>query len=160
MNRNEYHNAFLSGREKLMAERNPAGYWTGRLSTSALSTAVSIVALKLAGNPEDKKKIDNGFLWLCYNINSDGGYGDTPDSVSNVSTTLLCYGAIHFCQDSDESSGYLKQIEKWLGNQGIILNEDSVTKSVLRFYGTDYTFSIPILSMLVICNVIPTKGAQ
>jgi prenyltransferase beta subunit len=158
MNRKEYHNAYLSGREKLLAERNNGGYWTGRLSTSALSTAVSIVALKLDDNPDDKKKIDDGFLWLCCNINSDGGYGDTPDSESNVSTTLLCYGAIHFCQNSNESAGYLKLIEKWLKNKGIMLDEDYVTISVLRFYGNDYTFSIPILSMLVICNVLPRKA--
>ncbi len=158
MNQTDYYNAYLSGREKLMAERNAGGYWTGQLATSALSTAVSIVALKLANHPDDRKKIRDGFVWLCSNINGDGGYGDTPGSFSNVSTTLLCYGAMHFCQAPDEAAIYLLAMEKWLKNQGIELQQDSVTKSVLGFYGSDYTFSVPILSMLVICRVLPNKA--
>jgi squalene-hopene/tetraprenyl-beta-curcumene cyclase len=158
MIKTEYYNAYLSVREKLMAERNGEGYWTGRLATSALSTAVSIVALKLANQPDDERKIKEGFTWLCSNINTDGGYGDTPESMSNVSTTLLSYAAIHFCQISNEAAICLQAMEKWLKNQGIELQQDSVTKSVLGFYGNDYTFSIPILSMLVICNVLPQKA--
>jgi hypothetical protein len=158
MNNPEYYNTYLSVRKKLVDERNAGGFWTGQLATSALSTAVATVALKLANHPGNRETIKKGFVWLCTHINADGGYGDTPESMSNVSTTLLCYGAIHFCQASDEAALYLKAMEKWLTGQGIDLQADSVTKSVLGFYGRDYTFSIPILSMLVICNVLDKKA--
>jgi len=35
-------------REQLLAARNAVGHWTGRLSSSALSTATAINALRLA----------------------------------------------------------------------------------------------------------------
>jgi hypothetical protein len=59
--------------EKLLAERNASGFWTGELSSSALSTAVAIVALKAGGQASDNEKINEGFDWLCRNINADGG---------------------------------------------------------------------------------------
>lgn len=157
MKRTGYYNAYLSVRAKLMAEKNSDGYWTGLLATSALSTAVSMVALKIANHAGDEERIKSGLTWLCSNINNDGGYGDTRESMSNVSTTLLCYGALRFCQTSDEAAICLKAVEKWIKNQGIDLQQDSVAKTVIGFYGNDYTFSIPILSMLVICNVLPHK---
>jgi squalene-hopene/tetraprenyl-beta-curcumene cyclase len=86
---------------QLAGKRNPEGFWAGRLSTSALATSVAIVALKLSSDPGDQGRVGAGFTWLCRNINSDGGYGDTPESVSNLSTTLLCYSAIYFCQEGD-----------------------------------------------------------
>jgi squalene-hopene/tetraprenyl-beta-curcumene cyclase len=158
MNSKDKYNTFLSLGRQLLAERNESGYWTGELAISALSTAVAIVALKLGNDPADSKKVDEGYLWLCCNINNDGGYGDTPESVSNVSTTLLCYGAVSFCKKSNEPEQYLRSMEKWLSAQGIEMRAESITQSVLRFYGKDYTFSVPILSMLVICNVLPIKS--
>ncbi|HOU29770.1 MAG TPA: hypothetical protein PLG42_00770 [Bacteroidales bacterium] len=83
--------------QRLKSEVNSGGFWKGYLSTSALSTAVAIVALKVNGAPVDKERIKAGFDWLCKNINSDGGFGDTTNSLSNVSTTLLCYSAISYC---------------------------------------------------------------
>jgi squalene-hopene/tetraprenyl-beta-curcumene cyclase len=158
MNNTGYYNTYLSLRQKLTDERNNHGFWTGELAISALSTAVSIVALKVAGYSQDRDKIADGYKWLCNHINKDGGYGDTPESISNVSTTLLCYAAIHFCRPSDASVNSLLAMENWLDCQGIVMQDSSVTKSVLDFYGKDYTFSIPILSMLVICKVLPEKA--
>jgi len=140
---------------QLTAEMNEGGYWTGRLSTSALSTAVAIVALKTGGDPDDKPKIKAGFNWLCRHINTDGGYGDTTDAVSNVSTTLLCYAAIHFCQTHHNGLPCLKEMEQWLAKKGISFRSGNITSSILKYYGRDYTFSIPILSMLTICKVLP-----
>lgn len=139
----------------LTAGMNPQGYWTGKLATSALSTSVAIVALKTANDPADKKRIHAGYNWLCKNINTDGGFGDTTDSVSNVSTTLLCYAAIACCQSNENSLPCLTEMEKWLAGNGISLDADTVISSILQFYGKDYTFSIPILSMLTLCQVIP-----
>lgn len=146
--------------ERLIEERNKNGFWTGELSVSALSTAVAIVALKINGKVEDIPSIEKGFTWLCENINSDGGYGDTRDSLSNVSTTLLCYAALNFCSGSGNGDEQIASMEKWLSGKGITTDPAFITKTVLKFYGKDYTFSIPILSMLVVCGVIPPAAAR
>ena len=140
---------------QLISKRNAEGFWTGRLSTSALSTSVAIVALKLSGNPDDRNRVEAGFTWLSRNINSDGGYGDTPESVSNLSTTLLCYSAIHFCRTGDSGKHILASMDKWLAGQGINMDSSDVVRSILDIYGNDYTFSVPILSMLTLCGVLP-----
>ena len=142
----------------LGAKRNSEGFWTGRLSTSALSTSVAIVALKLSDNADDQSRVESGFSWLCRNINTDGGYGDTPESVSNLSTTLLCYSAIHFCQDEDSGRQAIAAMDKWLAGFGIKMDSTGVVRSILDIYGNDYTFSVPILSMLTLCGVLPASS--
>ena len=144
--------------EKLISTRNPDGFWTGRLSTSALATSVAIVALRLSGEPEDAARVDAGFSWLCQNINADGGYGDTPESLSNISTTLLCYSAISFCRTGDSGKQTLISMEKWLSENEINIGSPGVVKSILKVYGNDYTFSVPILSMLTLCGVLPLSS--
>ena len=160
MTRAEANNKYLALREQLKAERNPEGFWTGRLSTSALSTAVAIVALKTANDADDKDRIISGFDWLCRNINTDGGFGDTTGSVSNVSTTLLCYAAVNFCQNGGNGFPVMKAMENWLAGKGIDINAETITTSILKFYGKDYTFSIPILSMLTLCGVLPSSSLK
>ncbi len=140
---------------KLIAEQNSNGFWTGKLSSSALAVAVSIVAIKLKGLPQHEERVTKGLQWLFDNVNADGGYGDTPESESNVSTSFLSYAAIKFCQ-AQESDGnkYLKGIENYLESQNISLQSGNISKSVLNHYGKDYTFSVPILSMLTICGIL------
>ncbi len=144
----------------LISEMNPEGYWTGRLSGSALSTAVAIVALKTTDFEEGRQRIISGFDWLLKNINADGGYGDTPESISNVSTTLLCYSAISFCQVNGNGTGTLSRMKEWLKTKGINLEPKNITSSILRFYGKDLTFSVPILSMLHLAGVIPSSSLK
>jgi hypothetical protein len=153
-------NKYLQLRSQLMNERNQKGFWTGELATSALSTAVAVVALKVAGHESDRERVHLGFEWLLGNINADGGYGDTTESVSNVSTTLLVYSALKFCQTGQEGVSALKAIEKWLSERGIDIGSDTITKSILKFYGNDYTFSVPIISMLSLCGSIPSSSME
>ena len=157
---------------------NAAGFWTGELSSSALATAVSFVALKLGDPDQSRERITSGIAWLTANINEDGGFGDTPCSLSNLSTTLLCYAAIRFCAyDSyDPNDGrpferqpgphtpglqdevlILHQIEQYLNSEGVDLKSTGVVTSILGYYGNDYTFSVPILSMLLICRVLDSS---
>ena len=140
--------------KELKNKRNDKGYWKGRLSSSALAVAVSIVALKMSGDPVYFEPIRNGLQWLLENQNADGGYGDSPNSLSNASTSLLCYGAISYCSQNDESSQKaLRKMIKYLESQHIFLNEN-IEESILQHYGKDLTFSVPILSLLAICGVI------
>ncbi len=143
----------------LKSERNDAGFWSGRLSSSALGTAVAIVALKINASKYDNQLIISGLDWLLDHINREGGFGDTPESKSNVSTSLLCYAAISYCGEGSESSEKaLLSIESYLAKQKINLKKDNITSSILAFYGKDFTFSVPILSMLVICGVLDEKA--
>jgi squalene-hopene/tetraprenyl-beta-curcumene cyclase len=143
----------------LISELNEDGFWTGRLSSSALATAVAVVALKIKGLSGHQDRIENGLNWLLNHVNEDGGFGDTPESLSNVSTSLLSYAAIRYCGNSSEKElTIITNLENYLFTQNISLNPDNITSSVLRFYGKDYTFSVPILSMLVICGVMDEKA--
>jgi squalene-hopene/tetraprenyl-beta-curcumene cyclase len=152
---NQYHN--LVG--LLKSERNDAGFWSGKLSSSALGTAVAIVALKTNNNKQDNHLIVNGLDWILNHQNTDGGFGDTPESKSNVSTSLLCYAAIRYCGTGEESSlKALLRIENYLRQQNIDLSAGDISFSILAFYGKDLTFSVPILSMLVICGVLDEES--
>ncbi len=138
---------------------NGDGFWSGRLSSSALATAVSVVALKINADNSDNQYVINGLNWLLAHTNDDGGFGDTPESSSNVSTSLLCYAAISYCGKENETAVIsLARIESFLGKQNIELKNDRITSSILSFYGNDFTFSVPILSMLVICGVLDERA--
>jgi hypothetical protein len=143
----------------LKQKLNSEGFWSGKLSSSSLSTATAIVALKIYGNDTDEKLIHKGFNWICSNINGDGGFGDTPQSESNVSTSLLCYAAVFYCRYPDnDGREVLRAIETFLETKNITFNSDSITSSILKFYGKDYTFSVPILSMLALCGVLSDEA--
>ena len=144
---------------QLKSELNGDGFWSGRLSSSALATAVSVVALKINADNSDNQYVINGLNWLLAQTNDDGGFGDTPESNSNVSTSLLCYAAISYCGKENEAAVIsLTRIESFLGKQNIELKNDRITSSILSFYGNDFTFSVPILSMLVICGVLDERA--
>src|SRR6476469_3245353 len=87
----EVRDALREATDALLAELH--GHWTGHLSSSALSTATAIVALA-AMNPEQYEGlIAGGLCWLSETQNADGGWGDTPQNKSNISTTALCWAA-------------------------------------------------------------------
>jgi len=145
----------------LKSELTSQGFWTGELSPSALATAVSIVALQLGDPEQSRERIDCGANWLIDIINKDGGFGDTPGSLSNVSATLLVYSALNFCAAGKPGiPTILKQIEHYLDTQGIAVHSTAIVSSILDYYGKDYTFSLPILSMLVICRVLRTEALE
>ncbi len=97
-----FHETLRNARQRLLAERNEHGWWTGELSSSALSTATAVVALTLAArngcdaaqHTRVQPLIDRGIRWLIQKQNADGGWGDTDKSKSNVSTTMLVWAAM------------------------------------------------------------------
>ena len=82
-----------TARAALLGARTPDGRWEGRLSTSALSTATAVIALAVAKG-DTRSLVERGAAWLAAHANADGGWGDTPESRSNISTTALGWGAI------------------------------------------------------------------
>lgn len=144
----------------LLRKQNAQGFWEGRLSSSALSTAIAMVTLKIGGRNVEDPQIRLGYQWLTENINEDGGFGDTSESGSNVSTSLICYAAIFYCQLPGRGEELLRAIEAYLGSKKITLSAEQITSTILDFYGKDYTFSVPILSLLIICGVLPPSAIR
>lgn len=142
----------------LLQKRNTAGYWEGRLSSSALGVAVAITALHFYDAPLNTSEISYGLEWLEGNINNDGGFGDSPTSQSNVSTSLLCYSAVKACSRDGRGSSLMLKIGDYLRSQNIDVNSEQLIPAILDFYKTDRTFSVPILTMCALCNV-PGKEA-
>lgn len=158
MNKIDLKHQFNTVATQLASEINDKGYWTGHLSSSALSTAVAIVAFKIKDSKGFDSRIKAGLNWLIESVNSDGGFGDTPHSDSNVSSSLLCYAAIYFCQNETLSGATtLEGLERYLHHENITLDAEDVANSVLAYYGKDFTFSVPILSMLALCGVVDQK---
>ncbi|MDX9880958.1 MAG: prenyltransferase/squalene oxidase repeat-containing protein [Prolixibacteraceae bacterium] len=138
----------------LLGWQNEKGYWEGELSSSALGVSVACAALYFYDREANRQQIVTGMQWLTLNVNVDGGFGDTPDSPSNISTSLLCFAAVTLCRDLFPESGVLlKNLSVYLENSGIDIHSEAVAQAVLSHYGKDYTFSVPILTMCAFCGV-------
>jgi squalene-hopene/tetraprenyl-beta-curcumene cyclase len=139
-------------RDGLLAARGAQGYWQGRLSSSALSTATATFALATVDRTRYRSLIDRGLAWLCENQNADGGWGDTVDSPSNLSTTMLCYSAMTIPGGPAACAGAVEKTESWLMEKVGSLDPQSLAATVERQYGEDRTFSVPILTMCALAG--------
>src|SRR5499426_4395541 len=86
--------AYAKARAHLLSQRTPEGFWVGELASSALSTATAVCALTLVDRQRFASLIEGGARWLLDHQMSDGGWGDTVKSFSNISTTMLCRAAL------------------------------------------------------------------
>jgi len=125
----------------LLARRTPEGVWEGRLSSSPLSTATALIAF--AANGSDEILIARGREWLSKTQNADGGWGDTILSISNISTTALCWAAL---PDGDCAS----RAQDWLRKAAGSTTPEALSAALRQRYGKDRTFSVPILTALTI----------
>lgn len=155
----EIREALERARGELLNERNASGHWEGELSSSALSTATAVTALAIYSReaPETpgalEPLIQAGLDWLARHVNEDGGWGDTTRSLSNISTTALCwaaYGAVpgtgnRYASLMDRARAWL---ERASGGPGI----ERLTEAIIRGYGKDRTFSVPILTMCALAG--------
>ena len=169
----------------LLAERNARGFWEGELSSSALSTATAVtalaVALKHGSNPQSpilnpQSSISGGLKWLAANQNADGGWGDTTKSLSNISTTTLCWAAFGAAGADEMFANIVGNAERWLeehvrvhhpandagGNaraaSGAGVDSprsarlSTLPAAIIARYGKDRTFSVPILTMCALAG--------
>ncbi|MCI0625049.1 MAG: squalene--hopene cyclase [Acidobacteria bacterium] len=134
-------------RGRLLSARVPAGYWVGELSSGALSTATAISALALVDRHVYEPQIRKGLAWLARSCNPDGGWGDTVFSLSNISTTALCWAAFGLAGDTSAAFGeVLQRAERWLSQNAGGLEPESIGTAIIQCYGADRTFSVPILT--------------
>jgi len=145
----------------LLAQRNAAGFWEGELSSSALSTATAVTAFALAvqhGAASDSaichfpSAIASGLRWLAEHQNADGGWGDTIKSLSNLSTTTLCWAAFGAAGADEEFAPTVKRAEAWLAQRAGSIAPDTLAPAIISRYGKDRTFSVPILTMCALAG--------
>lgn len=132
--------------EALLAARRPDGCWRGRLSDSALSTAVAALALATADAQAHRGRIGRALDWLANHRNADAGWGDTPVSASNVATTALVWSALSAAGQADSHRAAAAQAEAWIARHAGAATPDALADALSRRYGTDKTFSAPILA--------------
>ncbi|NLT71747.1 MAG: squalene--hopene cyclase [Verrucomicrobiaceae bacterium] len=153
------HETLANARRVLLAERNAAGHWEGELSTSALSTATSIVALGTVDPATHRAVVARACEWLVAHHNPDGGWGDTTKSFSNISTTLLCWSALtRFGNGDGRSAAAVKAAEGWIREYVGSLDPRLIAETVKARYGKDRTFSVPILMLCAICGTLGPAG--
>ncbi|MHC4983094.1 MAG: prenyltransferase/squalene oxidase repeat-containing protein [Planctomycetota bacterium] len=141
--------------DRLLAERNAAGHWRGRLSSSALSTATAVFALWLADSRKYHKLISRGTSWLLENVNEDGGWGDTTRSGSNISTTLLARAVLATAGGGrDDCAQVAARAADWLAGRTGSCRPADIASAVSARYGRDRTFAAPILTMCAIAGLL------
>lgn len=146
-----------NARRVLLDDRNLAGHWEGELSTSALSTATSIVALGTVDAAAHQVSIERACAWLVAHQNADGGWGDTTKSFSNISTTLLCWSALTRF-GGEASPVAVEKASSWIRDYVGSLNPRLIAETVKARYGKDRTFSVPILMLCAICGTLGPAG--
>jgi squalene-hopene/tetraprenyl-beta-curcumene cyclase len=152
-------------RSTLLDERNATGHWEGELSTSALATATAVMALEMVrrqivhkaqrhAQEEERPAgkdltvlIEGGVRWLVAHQNSDGGWGDTTLSFSNISTTMLCHAVFHATQSASRYPALVAAAASYIERAGGI-------PALRARYGKDKTFSIPILTHCALAGLI------
>ncbi len=161
----------------LLARRTPQGYWQGELSTSALSTATAVMALlqvarakrssadasaSLADRSQSPSHlIERGVAWLVSHQNADGGWGDTSKSNSNISTTMLCHATLVATRHDAASiplvlsSDARSQRDDSLSRAAEYIAKAGGVPALIKRYGKDKTFSVPILTHCALAGLVP-----
>jgi squalene-hopene/tetraprenyl-beta-curcumene cyclase len=101
-----------------------------------------------AGSPN---LIAEGLEWLAAHQNSDGGWGDTVLSFSNISTSALCWAAFGVVPGADARfRGTVEKAEAYLAAKAGGITPEKLASAIIHRYGKDRTFSVPILTMCAI----------
>src|SRR5262249_20484109 len=156
--------AYAKAPAHLLSQRTPAGFWVGELASSALSTATAVCALTLADRQRFAALIGGGARWLLDHQMSDGGWGDTVKSFSNISTTMLCRAALTLGKAAnaapapriDES---LRRAEDYLERVAGGRDPGTLAQAIRARYGKDRTFSVPILLCSALAGLIDWREA-
>ena len=138
---------------RLIEEMRPEGHWEGELSSSALATATAVVALHANGRNEHTTLIGNGAAWLVADQNADGGWGDSPESPSNLSTTVLAVAALTLAGKRQFASALARADEYVSARAG--RSPDERIAAITRLYGKDRTFAVPILLTCAVAGLVP-----
>jgi squalene-hopene/tetraprenyl-beta-curcumene cyclase len=140
---------------RLLDRRVAVDHWDGRLSSSSLSTATAVLALDTAvrngcqGADGLAPLIEAGIACLLRHQNLDGGWGDTEQSRSNISTTAIVWATLSKVAE-DRCRPAVARGTNWLGQAAGDTSPQALGSAILRRYGADKTFSVPILTVLAL----------
>jgi squalene-hopene/tetraprenyl-beta-curcumene cyclase len=148
MNKDQLKEMHTDAMKRLMKSRSADGMWRGALSSSAISTAVSVFALQRIDADRYTSQISAGVRWLRATMRADGSWGDSVESPSNMTATLLTYVSLYAVGQAPAESRQL--LDSQFGGD----SEEALTQGVLRYYGRDLTFSVPILMMCALAGVV------
>lgn len=153
MTRTAAETLYAQCRERLLAARAETGVWRGRLAPSALATAVAAFALRRAGSESDARAAGRGEQWLAGTILPDGSWGDTPANQGNLSTTLLALACLRHSPRPGAADA-ARRAEAWVAARVGGLDPGRLAAAVLDHYGSDRTFSVPILSQCALGGLL------
>lgn len=147
--------AAKNSRAHLLETCGTDGHWTGHLSGSALATAIAAFALYQIDPQQHSSRIGKAIDWLITNRSIDGGWGDTPDSPPNLSTTLLASAALRTASgDHPDITTALTEADEFIQYKCRGADPAAVYETVLDFYGNDRTFSSPILTTCALSGML------
>ncbi len=160
MTLSEVRQAHQTAREALLARQGPDGRWVGELSSSALATATALSALAVVSRERFGELIGRGVAWLVAHRNTDGGWGDTPESPSNISTTLLVEAALDLSGvGGPEVEAARRRAEMYLcASAGA--SPSARVRALEALYGGDRTFAAPILANLALASAPGGPGVR
>jgi squalene-hopene/tetraprenyl-beta-curcumene cyclase len=144
---------------RLLDLRAAPDHWEGHLASSALSTATAVLALDTAARngfpppPRMTPFVQAGSAWLVQHQNADGGWGDTVRSRSNISTTAIVWAALSKTAGTDQAvAPAVDRSRAWLQRAAGDTTPEALRLAILRRYGKDHTFSVPILTVLALAG--------
>ena len=100
-----------------------------------------------------------GSTWLLQHQNADGGWGDTVRSRSNISTTAIVWATLSKLagtagkmvgNDRGVAESAIVRSGAWLQQAAGDITPEALRAAILRRYGKDRTFSVPILTVLAL----------
>jgi len=98
-------------------------------------------------NPQIAILVERGLGWLERHGNADGGWGDTVLNLSNISTTTLCWAAFGVVPGvAEKYRAVVGGAERWLTQHAGGVEPEKLVPAIIRRYGKDRTFSVPILT--------------
>ncbi len=156
--------AYYRLRARLLAARGPDGVWVGELASSALATATATCALLILDRERYVGLTAAGVRWLLEHQNGDGGWGDTVNSLSNVSTTMLARAAVTIAAANTRrlkaagvppgSEDALRRAEGYLARVCGGSDPHTLAEAIRARYGKDRTFSVPILTCCALAGLV------
>ncbi len=120
--------AAQEGAFRFLDTRRRPDSWVGELSSSALCTAMSSLALYLRPEAAPRSVWESGLRWLAQTQHDDGGWGDAVVDPSNMNATSMASAALHYCsaqQYGDEIRAGRRWVEKTGGFP--VLNDPRAT---------------------------------
>ncbi|HUG92712.1 MAG TPA: prenyltransferase/squalene oxidase repeat-containing protein, partial [Planctomycetaceae bacterium] len=97
--------------------------------------------------------ITAGLRWLAEHQNPDGGWGDTTKSLSNISTTMLARAVFRATETEDAYRSVVEAAVRYIEQAGGV-------PALLARYGTDRTFSIPILTHCALAGLVDWRDVK